>query len=56
MHAFGGMNKIANIFTDDIFKTFFNENYRILNEISLKFIPLGLICNASALVQVLAWQ
>ena len=48
---FGG--KIA----DDIFNCiFFNEDVWISNEISLKFVPIGLIDNKSALVQVMAWR
>ena len=34
---------------------FLNENRRILNKISLKFIREGLIDNMPALVQIMAW-
>ena len=41
---------------DDIFKYFFvNENFRILNKISLKYVPWGLINNAAALLKIMAW-
>ena len=40
----------------DILKTMFlNENIRISIEISLKFVPSGLISNIQALVQIMAW-
>ena len=43
-------------FADDIFKCIFlNETFRILNEISLKYVPYGPINNMSALVQIMAW-
>ena len=43
-------------FTDNIFKCiFFNENFWILNEISLKYVPYGLIDNLEALVQIRVW-
>ena len=35
---------------------FLNENVRISNEISLKYVPWGLIDNMSALVQIMAWR
>ena len=42
-------------FADDIFKwIFLNENVWVLNEISLKYVPYGLINNMSVLVQILA--
>ena len=42
---------------DDTFKRIFvNENVRILNEISLKFVPKGLINNIPSLVQIMAWR
>ena len=42
-------------FADDIFKCIFmNEKFRVLIQISLKFIPRGLIENKAALVQVMA--
>ena len=44
-------------FTDDTFKRIFlNENVRISINISLKFVPKGLINNISALVQIMAWR
>ena len=44
-------------FSDDISKwIFFNENLRISIEISLKFVPMGLINNIPALVQIMAWH
>ena len=44
-------------FTDDISEgIFFNESVWILNEISLKYIPWGLIYNMAALVQIMAWH
>ena len=42
-------------FADDIFKRIFmNENVRISTNISLKFVPKGLINNIPALVQIMA--
>ena len=44
-------------FADDIFKRiFFNENVWISINISLKFVPKGLINNNPALVQIMAWR
>ena len=44
-------------FPDDIFRCIFmNENVRILVNISLKFVPKGLINNIPALVQIMAWR
>ena len=44
-------------FPDDIFKwIFLNENVRISINISLKFVPRGLINNIPTLVQVMAWR
>ena len=44
-------------FPDDTFKRIFrNENVRILINISLKFVPKGLINNIPALVQIMAWR
>ena len=49
--------KMAANFADDIFKCiFWNENYRILIQILLKFVPKGPIDNKSALVQVMVWR
>ena len=44
-------------FRDDIFKCIFiHENIWIAINISLKFVPDGLIINISALVQIMAWR
>ena len=44
-------------FANDIFKCIFlNENVSISIKISLKFIPMGLINNIPALVQIMAWH
>ena len=44
-------------FADDIFKRIFlNENVRISINISLKFVPKGLINNIPALVLIMAWR
>ena len=44
-------------FADDTFKRIFvNENVRILINISLEFVPKGLINNIPALVQIMAWR
>ena len=49
-----GRDKMA---TDDIFKRIsLNENFQILNKISLKYVPLGLIDNMAALVWIMAWR
>ena len=51
------LDKMAAIFADDNFKCIFlNENHRILNQISLKFVPKGSIYNIPALVQIMAWR
>ena len=43
-------------FAEDIFKRIFmNKNVRISINISLKFVPKGIINNIPALVQVMAW-
>ena len=48
---------MAAIFADDNFKCIFlNENDRIPNRISLKFVPKGSIYNITALVQIMAWR
>ena len=45
---------MAAIFTDDIFNCIFlNENFRISNKISLKYVPYGLIDNKPSLVQIM---
>ena len=44
------------MFTDDIFKCIFmNENFCILIQILLNFVPKGPIDSKSALVQAMAW-
>ena len=44
------------IFADATFKSIFlNENYCIVLQISLEFVPGGLIDAKSKLVQVMAW-
>ena len=44
-------------FPDDTLKrNFMNENARISINISLKFVPKGLINNIPALVQIMAWR
>ena len=51
------LEKMAAILADDIFKCIFlNQNYRILIQISLKFVPRSPIDNKPALVQVMAWR
>ena len=50
------LDKMADTFADNIFKRiFFNENVRLLIQISVKFVPRGSNDNKSALVQVMAW-
>ena len=50
------LDKMAAILADNIFKhIFLNENIRTVIEISLKFVPRGLIYNTPALVKVMAW-
>ena len=47
---------MADILAEDIFKCIFlKEDVCNLIEISLKFVPKGLIDNNSALVQIIAW-
>ena len=49
-----GRNKKAAIFADNIFICIsLNENFWISNEISLKYIPYGLIVNKPSLVQLM---
>ena len=44
-------------FADDDFKRMFmNENARISVNISLKFVPKGLVNNIPALIQIMAWR
>ena len=48
---------MAAIVADDIFKhILLNENVGIFIQMSLKYIPKGLIDYMSALVQVMAWR
>ena len=48
---------MAHIFADIIFRSiFFNENYCILIQISLKFVPKGSVDYMSALVEVMVWH
>ena len=45
------------LFADDTFKRIFlNENIRISNKKSLKYVPKGLINNFPALVLIMAWR
>ena len=47
----------GHLFADDIFKCIsLNEKFRILNRISLKYVPWGLIDNMAVLVQIMAWR
>ena len=56
IHYTLGLKQNGRHFADIIFKCIFvNENVWILNRISLKFVPEGLIDNTSALVHVMAW-
>ena len=51
------MDKMAAILADGNFKCIFlNENYRILIQNSLKFVPRSSIENKLALVQVMTWH
>ena len=51
------LDKMAAVLADDNFKCIFlNENYRILIQISLNFVPKGPINNIPALVQIIAWR
>ena len=44
-------------FADDSFKCIFlNENFRIWDKISLKFVPNGQINNVPSLVQIMVWR
>ena len=44
-------------FADHSFKyIFLNENFRISNEISLRFVPKGPINNVPALIRIMAWR
>ena len=59
IHAFSTLKPRQNgrLFADDTFKRIFlNENIRISIEISLKFVPKGLINNIAAPVLIMAWR
>ena len=44
-------------FADDISKyIFLSENFWILNQISLRYVPYGLIDNMDALFQIMDWR
>ena len=44
-------------FPDDIFNNIFmNEKFCILIQISLKFVPKGIIDNIQAMVQIMHWR
>ena len=48
---------MAAILADDIFNyILLNESYKILIQISLKYVPRSPIDNKPALVQVMAWR
>ena len=48
---------IGRYFAEDIFKCIFmNEKFCILIQISLQFVPKGLIDNKTAVVQIMAWR
>ena len=50
------LDKMAAILADDNFKCIFSiENDRIIIQISQKLVPMSLIGNKPALVQVMAW-
>ena len=50
------LDKMATIQANDIFQCIFlNKNYRILIQISLKFVPRSPIANKPAIVQAMAW-
>ena len=50
-------DKNGHHFADDIFKRiFFDDNFLILNKLSLKYIHHDLIDNLAALVQIMAWR
>ena len=65
-YSYGGPSPLINTsrprkngrhFADDTFKRIFmNENVRISINISLKFVPKGLINIVPALVQIMAWR
>ena len=51
------LDQMAHILAHDISKRIFlNENIWISNEISLKYVPWGIIDNISELVQIMAWR
>ena len=48
---------MAAILADDIFKCIlFNENNKISNQMSLKFVPRSPIGNKPVLIQAMAWR
>ena len=52
-----GQGKPGNRYADDIFKfIFLTENYSILIQVPLVFIPMGSVNNKRALVQIAAWH
>ena len=50
-----GRDKMADIFETTFRNTFLNQNASMLNKISLKFVPNGLINNIPSLAQIMAW-
>ena len=51
------INEFNSLFSDDTFRCMFvNENFCILIEISLKFVPKGPFDNNPTLVQIMAWR
>ena len=51
------LDKMAAILADDIFKCIlFNENNKISNQMSLKFVPRSPIGNKPVLIQAMAWR
>ena len=54
--AHWGRDKMGRYFADTFKRIFMNKNVRISINISLKFVPKGLINNIPALVQIMAWR
>ena len=51
------IKKCSSVNAYDIFNCIFlNENFWIANDISLKYVPSGLIGNTSPLAQIIAWR
>ena len=51
------LDKMATILADNIFKYIFvNENFCILIDISLKFVPKGQVSSIPPLVQIMTWS